>query len=393
MRAFLNLVRRTIRFALASLVWLHAVCVIHTPSPKISALAARLNLNSSETVVFVLLLAFSLLATYGYGRLALDILYIYGFPFVLAYIGIKWIVKGAIAVNRMCEVGSSIKGETAGNSTETLASVFAVADDPQEQRHPINWKKIGQALICPLRRFTLLWCFLLLFTTHKPLLQLALSVVIAHIAFFLFTILKISLFSANVLANGGEWIRNTTEELLAKVLPVTPDSEATQDLKNVWSRITGIKTALLILRNKQLVSRWTAILGAIYLGCLDLYLGLLFSFVYFGIAQVQSIGLSWGTALVTSIFMPFAFSDLPANVWLKLAAGIHCLVIVAVGAGTVLNYLTRRAEELEAAAVALIGRFEDQNIRDRIAILDAKFKAPQVLAPKTADGQVPSSNL
>ncbi len=106
---------------------------------------------------------------------------------------------------------------------------------------------------------------------------------------------------------------------------------------------------ILVLRNRQLSPVGSNI--RLYLdGMIYIYLGFLFSFVYYGTAKVQSIHLSWPNALVTSLFIPFAFSDLPINVWLKLAAGIHCTVIVAVGAGTLINYLARRAEDLENAA-------------------------------------------
>jgi len=343
----------------------------------LSKLASSLNLSISETTIFVLLAAFSLLAAYGYGRLALDVLYIYCFPFILMYFAFKWLIKGLIAINRLFEAGTSLEGNLPATSTETLNTVFAVAEPNQKGRIHLSWKGIGRALTRPLRRFTLLWCLLLLFTTHVHLLQLALIIVVIHIAIFLVTVLRVILFSTNVLANLGERMMHKTEELLARVLSVTPDTEATAELRDTWTRISSIQIGVMILRNKKRVSRWTAILGAACLVGLYLYLALLFSFAYYGAARVQSINLTWGSTLVTSLFMPFAFSDLPSNVWLKLTAGTHCLVIVAVGAGTVINYLTRRAEDLETAAIALIERFEDENVRTRLEILNEKFGTPK----------------
>src|SRR5206468_8548315 len=226
----------------------------------------------------------------------------------------------------------------------------------------------------PLRRFTLLWCFLLLFTTHQALLDVALAIVMIHVLFILSAILRVTLFSAGVLTNLEIRIRENTEALLAKLVSVTRETEATDDLRNTWMRIAGIQMGLLVLRNKELVSRWAAVLGSIFLGCIYLYLVFLLSFVYYGTAHAQSISLSWPNALVTSLFIPIAFSDLPSNVWLKLIGGIHCTVILAVGAGTLINYVTRKAEDLQRDAVVLNERFAEEDVRVRIAIFGRKIQ-------------------
>jgi hypothetical protein len=64
-------------------------------------------------------------------------------------------------------------------------------------------------------------------------------------------------------------------------------------------------------------------------------------------------------------------------VWLKLIAGIHCTIVVAVGTGTIINYLARQAQELHTVAVVLSSRFDDEQVRTRLNVLEGKFKAAQ----------------
>jgi hypothetical protein len=216
-------------------------------------------------------------------------------------------------------------------------------------------------------------------------MELALGIVVIHVAFVLKAILQVTLFSAGVLSNLESRISENTDTWLGKVASVTRDTEPTQDLRTAWMNLTGIKTALLLLQNRQLVSRWAAVLGSAFLACVHLYLAFLFSFIYYGAANVQGVALNWPIALVTSAFMPFSYTDLPLNFWVKLAGGIHSLVIVAIGAGTIINYVTRRAQDLHQTAIVLSQRFTSEDVQSRLVILEEKFKVAE--APPTSGGK------
>jgi hypothetical protein len=376
MRPFLGQIRRIIRFALACLIWLHAIFLAHLPSPNLPGLAGRLHLTTSEIVVFVLLIGFSLLATYGYGRLAVDVLYIYSFPIVLLYILVKRSLKALAAINKFCMAGTSVASSAFALPTVKVLNPTPSSPEVSQEAESFSWRDLRLAIARPFRQFTLLWCLLLLFTTHQHLLELALAIVVIHIVFILVTILRVTLFSAGILANLEGRIRENTDALLAKISCVTRETEATPDLRNTWTNLSGIKMGMLLLQNGQLVSRWAAVLGSAFLGCIYLYLAVLFSFIYYGTAHVQRVALSWPTSFVTSLFIPFAFGDLPSNFWVKLVGGIHCTVILAIGAGTVINYVTRRAHDLQKTAIVLSRRFADEEVQARLLILEEKFKPP-----------------
>lgn len=372
MRRFLGRVRWLTRFALACALWLHAVFVFHAPSPNLSGLALRLRLTTSETLVFVLLVSFSLLSAYGFGRLLVDVLYLYGLPFVLLWIAVKWCFRGLVAINKFCMAGTSVDSALA-IATPRVIDASPTVPEAGEKKF-VSWNDLGRTILGPFRRFTLLWCFLLVSTSHKRLLEFALVIVVIHVAFALGAILRVTLFSAGVLADLEVRIRQNTEMLLAKIASVTRETEATPDLRTTWTNLNGIKTGLLFLQNRQLVSRWAAVLGSAFLGCIYLYLALLFSFIYYGVAHVQLVTLNWPIALVTSLFMPFSYTDLPLNFWVKLAGGVHSTVILAIGAGTLVNYVTHKAQDLHRTAVVLSQRFADGEVQAQLLILDEKFK-------------------
>ena len=105
------------------------------------------------------------------------------------------------------------------------------------------------------------------------------------------------------------------------------------------------------------------------------YIAVLFSFAYYGIARVSGIPYSWPDALVTSVFIPFFLSDFPKILAIKLLSGLHCLLVLGVGIGTIINFLRRRLDAIRTAATDLSDRFADQTIHEKYIILEEKFSA------------------
>jgi len=352
--------------------------VIRVVPPQLSGIASRLHLSSGEVIVFALLLFFSALGTYGFWRVVVDLLYIYFFPFVLLFIFVKWSFLGLREISRLLS-----KGTVPATSRALTVSVPAVTPESPSATTPakaIGWKSVRDTFVRPFRRFTLLWCILLLVTTHRPLLKFALAIVIIHIAFTVFFVLEVTLFSRGLIAGMEARIRQTTNDLLAKIASVTPDTQATPDLQSTFSALSGIRVGLLFLKNRSLIAGWAVFLGSVFLGFVYVYLAVLFSFVYHSVARLQFIEFTYPDALVTSLFIPFAFTTLPHSVWLKLVAGIHGTIVVVAGTGTILNYLTQEANQLHSVALVLSSRFEDEDVRTRLTLLENKFKRSQITA-------------
>jgi len=369
--------RRLGRFVLAGILWLHALFLLHFEPPHFSWLALRLHLTASETIVFALLVALSLLTSYGIWRFLLDVLYIYLFPFVLLFLLAKYGFLLLLKLNRFLRSpGQSASLTVTAQETQASAEIQAAGGNSKRgPRARPTWSEIGRFLSRPFRKFTVLWCFLVLVTTHSLLLKIGLAIVLVHIAYKIATIFRITLFSADVMSKLEAAIGQSVDTLLAKIAFVTPDTEPTVELRGTWNGLSGMRAGLMFLQNPRFVSRWAVFLGVAYLGCIYGYLAFLFSFAYYGVARVQTLNYTWPDALVEALFIPFAYTDLPHNIWIKLVGGIHGTVVVLIGAGTILNYVIRKAQQLQRVAAVLSERFTEVDVRERLLILEQKLGA------------------
>jgi hypothetical protein len=141
----------------------------------------------------------------------------------------------------------------------------------------------------------------------------------------------------------------------------------------LWNQLKVWRRVLEFLRDPYLLSRWAWVLGILFFGSIYIYMAVLFSFAYYGIARVSGVLYAWPDSLLTSIFLPFFRSDLPKILPVKLLAGIQCILVVTVGVGTIVKFLTRKLEAIRKAATELSDRFADQSIREKYIILEERF--------------------
>src|SRR5438067_1330711 len=78
-------VRRIIRTIGAIAIRLNALFLLRIAPPSLRPLAARLHLQLGEAAVLLLLASLSILYSYGWKKLIVDLLYIYFFPFIAIF--------------------------------------------------------------------------------------------------------------------------------------------------------------------------------------------------------------------------------------------------------------------------------------------------------------------
>src|SRR5690242_12192304 len=92
-----SFIRKAVRFAAGILFWLNALFVLTVPRPPLQSFAARFDLDVSEMLLILFFAFMAILNSYSFWRFAVDVFYIYGFPFVLSFhlvrIFIKWIMR------------------------------------------------------------------------------------------------------------------------------------------------------------------------------------------------------------------------------------------------------------------------------------------------------------
>jgi hypothetical protein len=74
------------------------------------------------------------------------------------------------------------------------------------------------------------------------------------------------------------------------------------------------------------------------------------------------------------VFIPF-ISGLPKLLSLKLLGGTHCMLVVAVGIGTIVNFLRRKLDAIREAATDYSDRFADKSVQEKYVILEQKVSA------------------
>jgi hypothetical protein len=377
-------VRKITTFFLALFLWLHALFFLNFQSATIAKYAHFLQLSTSEAALFVLLVVFSFAAGSGFWQPVVSVLYVYGFPFVLLMYSFRLCFLLLRTLHRWFKKQSNplpARAPTVEQAEIPIAPTLpTTAEDKTDARSPAA--ELFQFVLRPFRRFTFLWCILLLLTTHVTIVWLCLIVVLFHLSRDIFRVLKFMLFSEPLLKKIGNALFAGVEPALAGIAIVTADTLPTAQLRNAWNQVNMWTKVVDFLKDQYLVSRWAWALSILFFGFLYTYIAVLFSFAYYGIARVSGVTFQWLDALIASLFIPFFVTELPKLPVIRLLGGLQCVLVVAVGISTLVNFIQRRLRSIHNAAVEISNRLSDQNIRDKFLLLEAKLAtAPANVSP------------
>jgi hypothetical protein len=154
------------------------------------------------------------------------------------------------------------------------------------------------------------------------------------------------------------------------------ESSGIDDVKKAANSLKLYASVLnFIADNRVLLSRWAfaiAIGISIPFYC---YISFLFSCVYYGIGKLQGITFPWPRALLDSLYIPFAWTDLPDSFPIRLIAGLHAIVIGFLGWNLFARHLGERLEHITVAASQLRGPLQDEAVKVRLS------KIGEILSP------------
>lgn len=377
MSSLILFVRRLTTFLLASFLWIHALFFWNVQTRLVAGLSRYMHLTLSEVTLFILLFLFSILCSTGWWGAVKSAVYIYFFPFVLV---IYFFILIFLALKGINAWFSKDQPSVTGPSLSELVVlptqappapiVMAQPSGPASKKTP----SLFSAVTRPFRHFTLLWCALLLFATHKPVLWLSLVAVLGVLALRITTILKLTLFSRSWLEKIGAAFYTRLNTMLGILATVSPKTEVSKELKDLWQQLGLWEKAARFLSNKYLLSRWASLLVGAFYVCVYLYMALLFSFVYFGIARVSGLNLTWSEAVVNSVFIPVYVTELPKTFFMRFVGGTQWTLIVVVGFGTFWNYFHKRLEAVHTGALEISNALADEGVRARYKLLESKVK-------------------
>jgi hypothetical protein len=368
-----EIVRRITTFLLAVFLWLHALFLLNVQAPLFERLSHYIRLTSSETILFVLLFLFSALSASGFLKTLRSIAYIYFFPVVLVFYFLVIVFRLLRAINQCFASDPNLSPQTNDSEqitlnvpqTEEIAPLSAVSStaDP----------KGSSLLLRPFKRFTILWCILLLISTHAVIIWLSFVVVLCHLVWKIIGVSKITMFSKSYIEKVGHAFFVRLDAMLETLRGVNARTRQSKELEQLWQQLGLWEKVSRFLQNKYLVSRWAGLLVSVFFLCVYVYIALLFSFVYFGIGRVSGLNYPWPEAAITALFIPAYIGELPKTLSMRAVGGIQYALIVCVGIGTFLNYIHRRIESVHSGAIAVSTRLADKSVRDKMLILEMKY--------------------
>jgi hypothetical protein len=367
-------IRRATTFVLAVFLWLHAILFLDFQSPLIAKLSSFARLTSSEVVLLVLLFAFSLLAGAGFWRMLLSIVYIYFFPFVLFWRLFQVFVVVLRLINAWLNAQRGAQPSELPTTTTTIQATTTPPAQPTvtTKTGVKKDKPLWSYLLRPFQKFTFLWCTLLLITTHRSILSICLVVVAVQLARKVFFVLKFLYFSDVWWQKYRPVMFAGLQKSLDAFDAVTPDDGPSNELKNLIGQLDLWEKILRFLTDSYLMSRWGALIMAAALGTIYAYFAVLFSFLYHGLAYASGVQFAWSDALVTSAFIPFLITDLPKVAIVRLAGGIHCALIVAVGIGTIVRFFRRKLDDVRKSAEEMRKRLAHPSVREKYLLVREK---------------------
>ncbi len=366
-----HLVRKAIREVLGLTFWIHAIYVLGlVPLPSLPAPDLPRHLFNAVLVAFIV--NYSIFTNYGWWSVALDLLYIYFLPFI--YFGkVAWWLGGQSfksAKKRIVWQSPRLIPDIPNTQSPTQKNETAKAETKEDESKVTG---ISRRLIRVFLQFGLLWSVLILTVNWKPFIVLAIVVT------FLATGKAIWILW-DVFSGGTEWvdkIESRFAEQIKNQIDQIRQWNGSVDAKTIKQAINVLKFHQSILsfitENSSILTKWAFTASLVVSVPFYCYISFLFSCVYFAIAKLSSIDLSFPYAFVDSLFMPFAWSALPNSLLIRFIGGLQATCVAVIGYNILFRHLGSRLEKITAVAVRLRSPFEEELLKARMRSIEEEL--------------------
>jgi hypothetical protein len=255
-------------------------------------------------------------------------------------------------------------------------------------------------VLAPFTQFILLWALIILTAKNKALICFAVLITLGGSGTAIYRLW-------DLMADTSSWIEKLkggfARQIATNIARVRAWEEVS-DLDEITKAANGLKMLesifTFIADNKRFLAKVTTILAALTSAAFYCYISLLFSCVYFGMAKIEGIHWHWSAAFVDSLYMPFAFTNLP-SVPIQFLGGLQAVAIALIGWNIFVRHLNTRFERIAVAASELRESFEDKVLRLKLTLIQKKatetnrssVETPGIVAtvaaeaPLTASGQ------
>lgn len=338
---------------------------------------AQIEVTTAEAILFAVLLAFSFVAGNSFWQTVINLLYIYCFPFVLLFYAFYWPIR--VLRISLPKIGAT-RSETVPTGSLVLQASpkSMVLTAPISERKDVTESKLRSALEVltrPFRKFTYLWCLLVLLATHKPVVRLALVVLLLQLAWKIWWVMRLLWSSKTLLVRAANSASTTLNMMVDKLTSLNFEVAPLTELKNLWTQIRSLRPFLEYVTKSTFFSRLTFGIGLALLVCAHTYFALIFSCVYVGAAKLAGVAFPWLESLTDSLFILAYVTELPKTSMLRVLGGLHYLLFLTLGAGTIVSYFRKQLEPLHSALASVNVRLAQEGVQERIIILQTKIDA------------------
>jgi len=120
------------------------------------------------------------------------------------------------------------------------------------------------------------------------------------------------------------------------------------------------------------------------------YTSLLCGFLYYDLARLSGVKWALGEALIDSMYMPIAFTDLPHLYIVRFLGGLQVASLILIGYDAIFRNVNSSMERLSSAAHGLTSLLEVETVTKAMQTFDTQT-APAVVEAKTIESTVTSS--
>ncbi len=241
-----------------------------------------------------------------------------------------------------------------------------------------------------LSKFALLWSILIFTVNYKPFIIFAIIVTLVGAMKALRNLWD--LFSDKSL-----WIQKVEERFPTAThafIDQITQWDGTSKADEVKKAINGLKLYESLFNfladNNTLLSKWAFTISLVVSVPFYCYFGYLFSCAYFGVGKVQGLNFPWTSAILDSLYMPFAWTDLPKSLIIRFIGGLQAIFISAIGYAIFFRHLGDGLESVTSAATQLRGPFQDELLRDRLIRVEQMLSEKGLVVPTTTPTSDPS---
>lgn len=249
----------------------------------------------------------------------------------------------------------------------------------------------------PFVQFVALWAVLILSVNSKWFIVFAVAITLVGAGRAVYRLWQI-------LSDTSSWIdklKGTFATQIAqhiRLVRAWNESSGVEEVTNAANALKLLEAVFVFISvNKDFLAKSTMVLAALISIPFYCYVSFLFSCIYVGLAKLQGFSFPWPAALLDSLYMPFAFTNLPSNFMIQFLGGLQALVVTFVGWNIFFRHLSSRFQRIAVAASELHSPFDDIGLRqklnqiERAAAQDKTIEGDkqEVLVPVLGDASQP----